>query len=352
MKEKIVNNTIVLIFCITSVVILFLKFLSPLIAPALSAMLFVTIFGPLLKFFQERYHVRRRVGSIILLILAGGSISLLLWVLISWLVGSLPGFLGNLGDIEEKIYELIDRITGAVGRLIGMDTEFLKGSVSDMVKEAFEGLRTRMMPQMFVQSLQFFKNIAKIGMFLITFVISVVLLAKDYDDLMNRLLDREDCRIFLEVICGIIRYIATYIKAQLVIMTLLSLLCASVLGIAGIEYGVLWGILAGLLDALPFVGTGVVLVPIAVVQFFAGKFGRMVVCLILYVACLFLRELLEPKLIGKRVGVNPIFVLISLYAGIRLFGAWGIIKGPLGFVIIYQTIFSIRGQNKNNSLYN
>lgn len=352
MKEKLMNNSVILILSITAVVIFFLKYVSPLVAPALAAMLFVTIFGPLLKFFQEKYHIRRRVGSILLLILAGAVVSILLWVLISWLLGSLPGFLGNLGDLEMEIYELIDGISRAVGRLIGMDVEFLKGSVSDLVNEAFDGLRTKMMPQMFAQSLQYFKNIARIGMFLITFVIAAILLAKDYDDLMNRLLDREDCRIFLEVMCGIIRYIATYVKAQLIIMSLLSLLCAVVLGIAGVEFGVLWGILGGILDALPFIGTGVVLVPIAITQFLAGNYVRTVVCLILYVSCLFLRELLEPKLIGKKIGVNPLLVLLSLYAGIKLFGAWGIIKGPLGFVIIYQTFFCIREQNKNNFLYN
>ena len=105
----------------------------------------------------------------------------------------------------------------------------------------------------------------------------------------------------------------------------------------------LWGILAGVLDALPFIGTGVVLVPLAVQQFFCGSYVRGVVCLLLYAACIFIRELLEPKLIGKRIGVSPIAILLSIYGGIQLFGLWGIIGGPLGFVMIYQTILSLEG---------
>ncbi|MDE7231925.1 MAG: AI-2E family transporter, partial [Lachnospiraceae bacterium] len=66
-----------------------------------------------------------------------------------------------------------------------------------------------------------------------------------------------------------------------------------------------------------------------------------VVCLVVYVICSFIRELLETKLIGKRVGVPPIAILLSLYAGIKLFGIWGIIAGPLGFVIIYQAFLSL-----------
>ncbi len=68
--------------------------------------------------------------------------------------------------------------------------------------------------------------------------------------------------------------------------------------------------------------------------------------MLLYAACVFLREVLEPKLIGRRVGIPPIAVLVSLYAGIKLFGVWGIIKGPLGFILIYQTWLSIRRRDK------
>ena len=76
-------------------------------------------------------------------------------------------------------------------------------------------------------------------------------------------------------------------------------------------------------------------------QFFGGNYVRGAVCLLVYVACIFIRELLEPRLIGKRIGVSPIAILLSIYAGIKLFGMWGIIGGPLGFIIIYQADMSL-----------
>ena len=124
-------------------------------------------------------------------------------------------------------------------------------------------------------------------------------------------------------------------------MSIIGTLAAVVLGVIGIRNGVLWGILAGILDALPFIGTGIVLVPLGIQQLFDANYVGAVICLVLYVACIFIRELLEPKLIGKRIGVSPIAILLSLYAGIKLFGLWGIIGGPLGFVIIYQSFLSL-----------
>ena len=154
--------------------------------------------------------------------------------------------------------------------------------------------------------------------------------------MMNRLLDREDCHVLLSVTCGVIRYVATYVKAQLVIMSLIASLCAVVLSTAGVPQGAAWGLLAGILDALPFIGTGIVLAPLAITSFLGGKVIAAGVCACLYVACILLRETMEPKLIGKKLGVRPIWILISLYAGIQLFGIAGVIKGPLGFIILLE----------------
>ena len=206
------------------------------------------------------------------------------------------------------------------------------------------------MPGMLSQSLEWLKGLAVVGGFLITFLIATVLLAKDYDEIMNGLLDREECHVLLEIICGIIRYIATFVKAQIIIMSIIGLLIAIILSVAGIRHGFVWGLLAGLLDAFPFVGTGIILVPLSLQQFFYGDYVRAVVCILTYVGCIFVREFLEPRLIGKRVGVSPIAILLSIYAGIQLFGVWGIIAGPLGFVLINQTYQSLERRNEQRPL--
>lgn len=341
MVEKIKNNPFVILLLIAGAVYFFLKYLTPLLAPILTAMLFVTIFGPMLKRFHEKFHIHRQIGAVILLLIAGITLILLVWILFSWIVGSLPEWIGDLSSLEDEISDVVNKGCEAIGRLIGVNSGYLEETILGKISDGFSSLRTQALPGMLSQSMQYVRAAAKTGAFLVTFIIAAVLLAKDYDDIMNRLLDREDCHVFLEVMCGIIRYIATYVKAQLIIMSAIAGVAAVVLGISGIQHGVLWGLLAGLLDALPFVGTGVVMVPLAITQLCSGNYFRAVICILLYIACAFMRELMEPRLIGKKIGVTPVMVLISLYAGIQLFGAWGIIKGPLGFIIIYQSYLSI-----------
>ena len=341
MAEKIKENRFAVLLLLTGAVYFFLKVITPLTAPVLTAMLFVTIFGPLLQKMQKKLKIHRQIGTLLLLLLAGGILGILLWILLSWIIGSLPGLVNGLDSLEAELSVFVHDICDVVGRALGIDNLYLEQLLLARIQDAIDYFQLQFLPGMLSQSLTYVKMFASVGGFLVTFLIAAVLLAKDYDDIMNRLLEREECYVFLEIVCGIIRYIATFVKAQLIIMSIIGAVAAAALGISGIRNGILWGLLAGFLDALPFIGTGVVLVPLSIQQFFAGSYVRGAVCLLVYVACIFIRELLEPRLIGKKIGVSPIAILLSIYAGIKLFGMWGIIGGPLGFIIIYQAYQSL-----------
>lgn len=347
MVEKMKNNKLLILLLLTGAVYFFLKYIVPLTAPVLVAMLFVTIFGPIMKKMQEKMHIHRQIGAVMLLILATAILASLIWILFSWIVGSLPNWLESIDAMYGELQVVVHGVCGAVGSAIGIDSIYLENTILYRIQEGVDAFQTEAVPGMLWQSWIYLKAAGAIGAFLVTFIIASVLLAKDYDRIMNKMLDREECHVFLEVICGIIRYIATFVRAQLIIMSIIGGVCALVLGLMRIQHGVLWGLLAGILDALPFIGTGIVLVPLAVLQIFQGFYGKAVLCILLYVSCIFLRELLEPRLIGRRVGVSPIAILLSLYGGIQLFGVWGIVKGPLGFIIIYQTYLSLQKRMEN-----
>lgn len=347
MVEKIRNNRLAVLLLLTGAVYFFLKVIAPLAAPVLTAMLFVTIFGPLLQKLQSKLKIHRQIGALLLLVLACGILVVLVWVFFSWIVSSLPGWVGGLDTLEETLAGIVHEICDVAGRALKLDSVYLEQTILARLQEGIDYFQQQLLPGMLSQSLEYVKVLATTGGFLVTFVIATVLLAKDYDDIMNRLLDREECHVYLEIVCGIIRYIATFVRAQFIIMSIIGTLTAVALGLAGINNGILWGLLAGVLDALPFIGTGIVLVPLGIQQLFLKNYLRAVVCLVVYVACIFIRELLEPKLIGKQVGVSPIAILLSIYAGIKLFGIWGIIAGPLGFIIIYQAFISLERRRKH-----
>ena len=302
MMEKIRENRFVTLLLLTGAVYFFLKVITPLTAPVLAAMLFVTIFGPLLQKMQKKLKLHRQIGTLLLLLLACGVFGGLLWILFSWIIGSLPGLVENLDSLEAELSLFIHDICDAVGRAMGIDNLYLEQLLLARIQDGIDYFQLQFLPGMLSQSLAYVKMFASVGGFLVTFLIAAVLLAKDYD-------------------------------------------------VAGIHNGILWGLLAGLLDALPFIGTGVVLVPLSIQQFFCGSYVRGAVCLLVYVVCIFVRELLEPRLIGKKIGVSPIAILLSIYAGIKLFGIWGIIGGPLGFIIICQAYMSLERRRRGGDYH-
>lgn len=97
----------------------------------------------------------------------------------------------------------------------------------------------------------------------------------------------------------------------------------------GISGGLWWAILIALVDAVPVLGTGVVLLPWALVCFLQGQTFRGVGLAVLCVATMVVRRILEPKLVGKQLGLDPLATLLFLYMGYCFWGFGGMIVAPL-----------------------
>ena len=103
------------------------------------------------------------------------------------------------------------------------------------------------------------------------------------------------------------------------------------------------GIVIGILDALPFLGTGTILLPWAVVLLIRGEYWLALGYGVLFLVTNTARDLLEPRLIGKRIGIYPFVMALSVYVGLCLFGPTGVFTGPVGLVLIMEICREIMG---------
>lgn len=113
-----------------------------------------------------------------------------------------------------------------------------------------------------------------------------------------------------------------------------TLICVVGFWLMGNPYYLLVGIAVGILDALPVFGVGTVLIPWAILMLILGKWERAIWLFVIYVICYFLREILEAKLMSRKVGMTPFETLLSMYVGVQLFGIFGFLLGPAGFLLI------------------
>ena len=98
--------------------------------------------------------------------------------------------------------------------------------------------------------------------------------------------------------------------------------------ILGVDYPLLFGLIVALVDALPVFGTGTILIPWSLTQFLQNDLRRGIGLLVLYGVAALSRQALEPRLVGKQVGLHPLLTLLALYTGFRAAGVAGMIPLP------------------------
>ncbi len=125
------------------------------------------------------------------------------------------------------------------------------------------------------------------------------------------------------------RSLSGWLKAQGKLIGITYLILAAGLTVLQVPYGFLWAALIALVDAIPVLGTGTVLVPWGAVCLLQGQVFRGIGLLVLYGVCLLFRTVLEPKFLGKHLGLDPLVTLVFLYVGYRLWGFGGMVLSPI-----------------------
>ncbi len=142
----------------------------------------------------------------------------------------------------------------------------------------------------------------------------------------------------VRILRGILSGAMGYVRAQLIIVTVTALIATTSFLLTGVNYVWFLAILIFILDFIPVIGPSLVLLPWAGYAAFQGDFRTAVFYLLTYAMIAATRQVLEPKLIGDRIGVHPLLTLFSLFVGVQLLGLIGFFLGPF-LVITIKALF-------------
>jgi len=112
----------------------------------------------------------------------------------------------------------------------------------------------------------------------------------------------------------------------------------------GVGYAPVWALAVALVDAIPMVGSGVVLIPWALVSLLEGDHFRTIGLLCVYAAAFLSRSILEPRIVGKQLGLDPLVTLIALYTLFRLWGFGGLLLVPVAVAAV-KTVMELKMEN-------
>lgn len=126
--------------------------------------------------------------------------------------------------------------------------------------------------------------------------------------------------------------IRSYVLIMLLTFTELSILFT----LFGIENGILKAAIIAMLDILPILGTGGIMIPWGVISLMLGYTTLGIELLAIYAIVTVVRNYVEPKIVGTQLGLHPIISLVSMFIGLRLFGFWGMFGLPVGISFLWK----------------
>ncbi len=337
------------ILSITLFVYLGFRYLLTLVLPFIAAYFLAWIIRPITELLYRKLKIPRIVGGSFSLLLLFAVFGTGICILINILLKQAIAFIKNIPIYMTVIADKLDNICKGCDEFMGLTNGTMRTMVDDNILQAINRVKSNLMPKVTEQTLSItVALVGFIGVFLIVFV-SAILIVKDLPGFHKRYENNSIYKDIHKVTKKLSEAGIAYLRSQLIIMVIVAFACVLALTLIGNDYALLLGIGIAIMDALPILGSGIIYIPWAIIMLINGNIYAAAILITTYLFCQVIREVLEPKLIGNRIGIRPIFTLMSMYIGLKLFSIVGFFLGPIGLVIII-TIMKVMNEKSSTGI--
>ena len=337
-KKSFINLTLVVMIILGSILIL--PKLMILFMPFIIGWFLAMLASPLVRFLEEKIKIKRKAGSVLVIVFVIGGICFLIYAIGNRLIRELVGLLKIMPDVwrdmelemvgfTRKWFKVIDSLPKEVVEKAEKLGENIGNEVSVMVTKLSIPTADAMG--------EFAGNLPGIFIAVIMCLLSSYFFVseKDYGaNVIRKILPsswREKCTLLKQTTVDVL---VGYLKAQFKIEIWVYFVVVVGMLILKVRYSYLIAILVALLDMLPVLGTGTILFPWLLFKGLTGNYAYALGLLIIWGVSQLVRQLVQPKVIGDTMGMAPIPTLVLLYVGYKLWGITGMIVAvPLGMLI-------------------
>lgn len=337
-------------FVIALLVYITFKYIAGWLLPFIVAFGIVTVVHPVIRHIKKWLNIKQAAASILVMVLIYAAVGVLIFLLIMQIVlwikdalALLPGYFETtirptidtigasfLGFVERLPEQWQEQLAAAQTEIIGTLQSFLIG-LSQSGVSALKGL-TSSVPS-FMIGLLF--------TIMLSFFISM-----QYDRVtafIKEQLPPRAKKILSDTRLIMIDTVIRYLRAALTLMAITFVELATGLLILRQKNAIPIAVGIAIFDALPFFGTGAIVIPWALIELIQMNFSFAIGLIILYAIIVLVRNIIEPKIVSDRLGLNPIVSLVSIYLGFKVFGVLGMVFMP----IITQILLAL---HKNGSI--
>lgn len=301
---------------------------------------------PLINLLNNKTKLDRKICSIIVLIIAFSLLITLVIFGITTLISEASNLLGKLNFYLDKLISSVENII--------KNLDLNRFNISEEVKSVLENSSkdviqkgTEIIKNLLNRTLETIYSIPTIVIYLIITILATYFITSDKFYILDRIEHHVPRKIVDKIVKKVDKIkttLGSYLKAEMILFSitfivyLIGLYILKIIGM-DIKYPFLMALLIFIMDVLPILGAGTIVIPWIVILFINNNKALAFSLLGIYILNMAIKQFLEPKLVSTKIGVHPIFTLISMYTGFKLIGIFGLILGPI-ILIILKNIFS------------
>lgn len=312
------------------------RYLFPAAFPFLVGWILAVWIYPLAVQTEKRLHVKRGIAGCLYMLLLMGAAGFLLYKGLEIIFVQVRLAVASYHGLEAWGMKALNRCCYVLEEWTGiqaMDTrKYLLGRADQMQASFLNNFS----PAAVVEALSKLKWIVALLSGVVLAFLSGILFLKDMEEMRRQVRRISWMRSVLHISKRMKETTVMYLKAQFTIMAVIAAQCSLGFWILKSPYYLVLGIGLGFLDMLPVIGTGTFLYPAALVLLLQGNTKAAIGCVVMDLVTSFTREFLEPRLLGKSMGVYPVVILAAVYGGFFLYGWAGFLLGPLSLSLIYE----------------
>ena len=324
---------------------LLLRYAAPpllsLLGPFVLALIVAWLLNPLVRWLHRRLSISRNAISLVLIVLIFCAIGGALFGLGYMAVDQIRSLIDNWPSVMETLANTVDGVAAWLGGFQDLLPEGLLSTGEGLVESLGSWLESLdisgWLATLAGQAPSLVSWVSSFAISTVVFIMASYFITADYPHLRFLITDRTPAeargfcatvkRLFVQAFGG-------YLKSQLLLSLVVFLILAVGFVIIGQPYGLLLAALFAVLDFIPIIGAGTVMVPWAVVDLILGNYVGAIQLMVIWGVIALFRRVGEPKILGDQTGLPPILSLLGIYVGMRLGGVLGMIVGPILLLVL------------------
>ncbi len=338
---KIVVNLILCILATVLVIWLGPKLLS-FFLPFVIAIIVSAIANPLVNFLEKKVKILRKHSSAVIIVVVLAVLFALIYLAVWGIFQGMQALFREMDEIIDTFLGFLDEFRLALANLSISLPDSLHETINSLdasIETALTGFAKDLMEQINLSAASSYLNSAlNVLILIIISILATYFVMIDRNQIalsISRTVPTSIQNYYHVVMDNIKTAVGGYLKTQFKLMIIILLVLLLGFKLLKVEYALLLAFITAILDFLPVFGTGTIIGPWVILKIISGDYLYAVFLIIIYLVCLLLKQLLQPKIMGDSVGLSPLYTLFFMFVGYRLNGIIGMIIGiPVGMVLL------------------